>query len=167
MDRLTAGLVGLALVGCRPGPRPPNVPDAPTLGPVAIASLDVACDLDEEQWVLEAEATSWTGNGVLWMSRDADYVEAHPVPSVLAAEDGSFDRLRVALSIEADVHAVEPGRSTAFLCAEEPAWLFAVRDRQGAWADCRIVQPSVWVAVDPELEIPDCSTLWVPEDSGG
>jgi hypothetical protein len=123
--------------GCVPsgGPDsdlPPAQHDTPE-----IAEFNVRCDVDRAMWILQATATAWTGGGRLWMSRDAAYVEQHPVRAVRSAADGSAEDLRLELDFVSDWREQSAGASTAFVCEPPTAWRFVLFDLSGAPVDCR------------------------------
>jgi hypothetical protein len=130
-----------------------NLPDSDepvvTLTVPEIETISWACDVDKAQWTLEVRATSWTDGGRLYLTEDGEYVENHRVKSVAAGDDGSFDRLKMNLSLASDWRKVNPGSSTAFSCASDPFALFHLLDDDGR-TDCTELGPEhgPWDGVD-------------------
>jgi hypothetical protein len=146
----------LALLGaCRwpPIDREPDVTVKLTIP--EISSLSLTCDTEKERWQLDVTATSWTGGGGFWWSTDGVYIEAHDVLSRKAAEDGSFDELRLRLDIVADWRWAEANQSTPFLCASGPVGRFVLFDLEGKVVDCEDVGVANWL--DSVDFIPSCA----------
>jgi hypothetical protein len=94
-----------------------------------------SCDVEEEQWVLEAETDAWTGGAELLLSVDGAYIEAHDADTYEAAADGSYELLDATISIVADWRKASNG-ATAFPCAAAPNALLVVYDLDGDVSDC-------------------------------
>lgn len=130
----------LALTGCF---GPPATDSAPAFQdvPVEITAVDWACDADDDTWTFVVETTGWTSGGLVAMS-DASRVEAHPMLSVEAAPDGTWDRLELELDIAADPRDAEDGKISGWLCdaptLDALAFRLSVNTRGGETADCRV-----------------------------
>jgi hypothetical protein len=135
----------------------------------ALTSVTVACDDVSAEWTFAATADAWTGNGDVRLSADGAYVEAHYLPSVSAASDGSSDTLELALSIVADWRDVVSGARTAFNCdVPDLAGVLRIRTRDGSdIADCRAFgsAPERWSEWDPAVACGQ--VLEGAADSGG
>jgi hypothetical protein len=115
------------------------------------------CDVDKERWQLDVNATSWTGGGEWWWTTDGDYVEKHDVYSRKAAQDGSWDELRLRLNIVADWRDASRNVSTPFLCASEPTGRFLLFDPDGEMVDCTDFGTDTnWL--DTDEDVPPCSS---------
>ena len=125
------------------------------LNPPDILTFTLECDPVLERWQLDVEASSWTGGGEWWWTTDRTYVESHQVNSRKAAQDGSFDELRLRLDIVADWRDAERNRTTAFLCSSTPTGRFVLKDLDGAPVDCHDEGNDVdWLM--NEALLPDC-----------
>jgi hypothetical protein len=134
----------------------------------ALTSVTVTCDEASAEWTFAGAADAWTGNGDVRLSADGTYVEAHYLPSVSAAADGSSDALELVLSIVADWRDVVSGARTAFNCdAPELAGVLRIRTRDGSdIADCRAFgsAPERWSEWDAAIACDQ--VLEETEDSG-
>lgn len=128
----------LALLACGPPPgHDPSGQEWPVLEPPQAHCLWVSCDVDEELWTVEVQATSWTAGGELVWTLDGDYLELHPMRSVAAEADGSGDLLRASLSLTGDWREVSPGASTAMRCSDSPDLVVALFDPETeSLSDC-------------------------------
>lgn len=123
-----------------------------------ITTLVWACDVDEGAWSLAVEASSWSGGGALWLTADGRYVEEHPVRVLRDQADGSGETLGLELAIASDWRDAASGSSTAFLCANAPAFRFFLEDRSGEVADCRYDgEADLWSAVP---DVSPCEIAW-------
>ena len=150
----------------------PVDPDPLHDGQPVISSVDWECDAEDAKWTVTVDTEQWSGGGYLWMAKDELNAEAHRMPSVKAAADGTTDRLQVKLSVKADWRDAKSGSSTRWLCAETPQLSFLVTayDTSGDEVhDCRTwgADPSLWTRID---NAHDCDTLLEgsvpPEDAG-
>ncbi len=126
-------------------------PASPTL-----AEMSVNCVVEEERWEVRVLASAWSGGGMLTVARSAERVEQHPIPSSIAAADGSWDCLGADLQIVADWRDAASGSSTGWRCADEEELSFhlTLDDASGgAVADCSVFgdDPTVFDAFE-ELE---------------
>ena len=129
---MKVGFIILSLVtGCRIPPINTEPLVDVQLTPPEIETFTLICDVEQERWQLDVVATSWTGGGQWWWTTDENYVESHQVNSRKAAEDGSFDELRLRLDIVADWRDAEKNRSTPFLCASTPTGRFVLHNLDG------------------------------------
>lgn len=155
--KLLAMLLPFLLLGCLPGPMPPDVPGPLELRPASITSLERDCDLELERWRFDVLADGWSGGGRLWMTVAGDYVEQHVVNSRRAAADGSSDELRLELPIVGDWREAVPDSSTAMHCSDDPNGLFALYDLDAETVlACRSwgPDPGIWTEIVDGL--PSC-----------
>ncbi|MCO4746950.1 MAG: hypothetical protein KC912_19285 [Proteobacteria bacterium] len=116
--------------------------------------IDVSLECTGSGWLLEAETSSWTRGGMLWLD-DGLRRERHSVPSVAAEVDQSGDFLRLTLDVIADSDQWQAGRTSGFLCGERPLrQVYAISFDYEA-ADCRR-DPGF-----PEIEgVDPCGERW-------
>lgn len=128
----------LALSAC-PSPAPDTGVLDPEATDASITSLTVMCEGGSGVWTIDANTDAWSGGGQLTLSANGTYVEAHPIPSVDAALDGSSDHLHTELAVVADFRDVSVGGSTWFNCGTPGLQgLFIVYSRDGERVtDCR------------------------------
>ena len=149
-------LLPFLLLGCQI----PPVDTAPIvdvqLSTPEISEFLLVCDVDRERWQLDIKATSWTGGGEWWWTTEGTYVEKHEVFSRKAAEDGTWDELRLRLDIVPDWRDAEKNVSTPFLCASNPTGRFLLFDMDGNTIACQDYGPdTVWL--DAYEGLPNCS----------
>ena len=122
-----------------------------------IESWSMVCEPERERWQLDVLASSWTGGGLLVWTIDGHYVEEHNVYSRKAAQDATFDELRLRLDIVADWRDAQKNSSTPFLCASAPTAQFVMYDVDGHPTDCFQDGPNTeWLSTSTTLE--DCET---------
>ena len=143
---LVAGALVLGGACTLPGGTLPETGQTVELSDPKLTALDVACSTDEDEWVIEANASSWTAGAELVWTTDGEYVETHAVPSVEADADGLADRLKLTLAVADDFRTVTSGSSTAFRCAEEPAWVLTLWNTYGDATHCAFGggDPELW-----------------------
>ena len=86
------GVVALTLLGwaCAPvAQRPVHDPGPLYEGVPAITAFTVECDVELARWRFEVTTDAWTGGGTVTLARDAGSLEAHPIASRSAADDGA------------------------------------------------------------------------------
>lgn len=125
----------LACVAPGPYGQPGSPPFIPT---PAVADLSLDCDPDRGQWALLAAATSWTGGGRSFWTRDLQYIEQHTVLAVASPPEPTGDELELELSIVSDWREQTPGVSTVFTCGDEPSVAFTLLDVDNRVVDCRV-----------------------------
>lgn len=164
-DAMLRLLLAAVLVACAPSPVAADLPPDVAPRDAAITEVDVRCDPEAARWTFETRTDGWTGGGRVWLSRDGDYVERHPLASVSAARDGSDDFLRLNLEIAAEWSEASAGSRTAFACrADDLAGILHVLSRDGARVtDCVAfgTAPERWARWNAENA---CATVWVPEE---
>ncbi len=162
-------LAGLALgSACVPDTLPPVELGPYHPGTPTITDLAWDCDVDSAEWTFTVETEKWTGGGRLWMTRDHDRVEAHPILSDEADANGEWDRLELELDVATSWQAASNGSSTAWRCAEadDVSFLLAVYGPSGnAVGDCRTWGPQR-EGFDADEEIPACEVVLEEVDSG-
>ena len=134
----------------------PNVtPDPLQTTDPQITTASVQCDVRAATWGFELETDAWTGTGRLHLSADGEYIEKHSLPSVSAAADGSWDRLKRDLSVVATWRDAVADSSTAFPCdTASLAGVFSVYSRDGSTrTDCVAFgeDPERWQAWDADV----------------
>ncbi len=154
-----------SLAGCYQWP---NIDHDPlTTSNPTITSTTVACDVDAADWTFTVATDAWTGNGMLYLSADGEYVEQHTLPSTSAPADGTSDKLVRTLSIVATWRDAVANSSTAFGCATpDLAGIVNVSARDGsAVTDCVAfgVDPQRWQTWSPDVA---CATVLDTGDSG-
>jgi hypothetical protein len=155
------------LLACAPtSPELPGQRDAAIVpGHPQITALSLDCSGEEETWSFAAKTDAWIGAATLYMTRDGIRIEAHPVPSTRAASDGTWDELRLDLTIRFDWQDAVPGTSTGWRCIDQEAlsFLLVVDAQDGTTGtDCRLwgTDPEIW----PD-GVPACDRLLM-EDTG-
>ena len=128
----------------------PTDPSQDTAAPVdtTIETLWSECSATQDTREVRVQTTGWTGGGLLALHLADAAPEEHPLGSIESAADGSWDSLRVSLSIVADPRNVARGQSTAMLCdnthAEGLSFRLSVYEPDGEEeADCRTWGPAV------------------------
>lgn len=157
------------LSGCGAALPPALDTATPFDGPTSIETVTLTCDREAASWRVEVQTTGWSAGGTLRWTLDGEYVEEHAtLRSVMAAPDGSSDRLRADLSIVDDFRAAGANGDTVFLCRAVPDAIVWVFDGTGAIADC--VQIG---ALAPALSAlpgaPACTRVYAPpaDDTDG
>lgn len=122
--------------GCAPEERtpPPGGSPSPLTAP-RIVDHTIRCDVDKAVWEVEVTTDAWTSGGKIHWTVDGTYVEKKTIPSLAAAEDGSWDHLQASFDV-VDNWRKAGAKSTAFGCTEEVASLLIVFDMEGLRADC-------------------------------
>lgn len=124
---------------------PAAPPDPVTLTDPTLASLSVSCSVDDGEWALEADTTSWSAGATLTWTLDGSYVEQHGLSSTGAAADGSSDTLEGEIGIVSDWRDASSG-STVFFCSDTPAAVLTIED-----AAAETITDCVFFGADPEL----------------
>jgi len=113
-----------------PMDRSASAPRAPT-----IVDHTIRCDVDKAVWEVDVLTDAWTSGGKIHWTVDGTYVEKKTIPSVAAAEDGSWDHLQASFDV-VDNWRKAAAKTTAFGCTEEVASLLIVFDMEGQRVDC-------------------------------
>ena len=122
--------------GCLPGgQQKPSANVEVTLKAPAIVDHVLHCDVEKAEWEVEVLADSWTSGGKLHWTVDGTYTEKKSIPSVAAAEDGSWDQLQASFDV-VDNWRKAAAKTTAFGCAEDVASLLILFDLDGVRSDC-------------------------------
>jgi len=138
-------VVGLFGSGClsrgsaAPDTGPETIP--PEDNPV-FTLLDRRCEVDDGEWVIDAETANWAGGITSWWTIDGSVVERHRIAVVESSPTGEWDRLRGVLGIVRDWREVRPGSSTSFLCAQEVSTVFWLENPLGARVQCQTRGPN-------------------------
>ncbi|MFK7931749.1 MAG: hypothetical protein AB8H79_26470 [Myxococcota bacterium] len=123
-------------------------------------NVEWACDEDQTEWTLTAQTSGWTDGAELWLADDRGPSEAHPVPSIRRAADGSTDEVGVRLGVEVDLDRVSLGRSTRFTCQAPPSALLVVFDAPDAPVECALFGPNIeWASIAGS---PECPAFFEP-----
>jgi len=134
-----------------------------------IDSIEFSCDEEESSWTFVVRTTHWSGGGWIWMGKTVEDAEGHRITSQKAAADGSRDKLKLTLDIEADWRDATRSKSTRWLCSDmdELSFMNTVYDPTGSGVrDCRAwgENPELWLEVETAY---DCETVMdVPTDTG-
>jgi len=139
----------------------PVDPDPLHKGQPVITDVSWECDAEDAKWTVSVRTEQWSGGGWLWMAKDETNAEAHRMPSVKAAADGTTDQLQVKLSVKEDWRDAKSGSSTRWLCAETPQLSFLVTAYNTGGDkvnDCRTwgADPTLWTRIDSAH---DCTTV--------
>lgn len=130
-------LLSLTLgAGCAPeeasGPQQGGL--SPLKAPT-IVDHTIRCDVDKAEWEVEVLTDAWTSGGKIHWTVDGTYVEKKTIPSLAAAEDGSWDQLQASFDV-VDNWRKAGAKSTAFGCTEDVASLLIIFDMDGQRSDC-------------------------------
>ena len=122
--------------GCLPGGQSrPGAVSSLTLKAPAILDHTLHCDVEKGEWEVAVIADSWTSGGKLHWTVDGTYTEKKTVPSVAAAEDGSWDQLEASFDV-VDNWRKAAAKTTAFGCSEDVSSLLIIFDLDGVRSDC-------------------------------
>ena len=155
-------------------PQPTSVQTGPFYDtePV-ITDVTCECDVLEAEWAFVVSTDGWTGGGTLWIAENLDTIEKHSITSTLAAEDGTWDNLKLDLAVENDWRNASSGSSTRWRCADTESltmvvWVYA--SGTGDEADCLTwgMDTDLWAdtsTVTPCDEVVEMEP-WDTEDTG-
>ena len=162
-------MIALFLLSCLPQPSlTPATEPASTRTPT-IEGVKLSCLNDE--WNIEVNATSWTGNGRWWIGVTETTIEEHPIYSVGAPADGSADTLYSSLISIADWRDIVAGESTRWFCNDLEQISIAVAIFEGAagrtnqLADCVEIGEDLWTAPRERGRLPEACQIWESWDS--
>ena len=122
--------------GCLPGgQQKPSGDTEVTLSAPNILEHSLHCDVEKAEWEVAIIADSWTSGGRLHWTVDGTYTEKKSIPSIAAAEDGSWDQLQASFDV-VDNWRKAAAKTTAFGCSEEVASLLVIFGLDGVRSDC-------------------------------
>ncbi|HHO49281.1 MAG TPA: hypothetical protein ENK18_00015 [Deltaproteobacteria bacterium] len=151
------GILGiLGTLGCGGSGLGSEPRGGPQLQPPIIESLSLDCDTDGGRWLLQLEASSWTGGASSFWTLDGAYIEQHAIDAIAYAEDGTGESLELSMGMVSDWRQAGPF-VTAFTCAEPVDVLVVLYDLDDRQVDCRVLgpDPQRWAALD----VPSCDRI--------